>query len=131
LGHTGALIGVILAVAITGSLLQHAGGSQASATAVGSASSSRIWTQYLPLLLVNGLLVLYVARLFRPGNVLPALLGRRWHSAANFFGDLSYAALAFALIVAIEALTRPLFTGRNAAVSALLPSTEAERLTCF
>jgi len=78
---------------------------------------------------VNGLLVLYVARLFRPRNALPQLLGRRWRSPADAAIDLLCACVAFALIIALEALTRPLFAGRNAAVSALLPSTEAERLS--
>jgi membrane protease YdiL (CAAX protease family) len=90
---------------------------------------TRISSQYLPILFVNGLLVLYVARLFRPRNVLSELLGRPWRRAADVLIDLLYASLAFVLIVAIEALTRPIFAGRNAAVSALLPSTEAERLT--
>jgi membrane protease YdiL (CAAX protease family) len=83
----------------------------------------------LPLLLVNGLLVLYVARLFRPRSALRELIGRHWRGPAEAFSDLLYASLAFGLIVAIEVWTRPLLAGRNAAVSALLPSTEAERLT--
>ncbi|MEI9942579.1 MAG: CPBP family intramembrane glutamic endopeptidase [Pseudomonadota bacterium] len=129
LGHTAALVGVMLAVAITGTLLQRAGGLGPSSVVRGSSGATRISGQYLPLLLVNGLLVLYVARLFRPRNALPQLLGRRWRGAADAVGDVLYAALTFALIAAIEAITRPLFAGRNAAVSALLPSTEAERLT--
>ena len=127
--HTAALVCVILAVAITGTLLQYAGVPVASPGAHGSPPATRIWAQYLPLLLVNGLLVLYVARLFRPSNALPQLLGRRWRGLADSAIDLLYACVAFALIVALEALTSPLFAGRNAALSSLLPSTEAERLT--
>ena len=127
--HTAALVCVILAVAITGTLLQYAGVPVASPGAHGSPTVTRIWAQYLPLLLVNGLLVLYVARLFRPSNALPQLLGRRWRGLADSAIDLLYAGVAFALIVALEALTGPLFAGRNAALSSLLPSTEAERLT--
>lgn len=129
LGHTAALVGVMLAVAIAGTVLQHAGAPVASPSAPTSPAVSRIWSQYLPLLLVNGLLLLYVARLFRPHNALPELLGRTWRRPADALTDLLAAALAFTLIVALEALMRPWFTGRNAAVSALLPSTEAERLT--
>lgn len=129
LGHTAALIAVMLAVAITGTLLARAGVPEAASAARVSSSANRIWGQYLPLLLVNGLLVLYVARLFRPRNVLPELVGRRWREPADALVDLLYAALALALIIAIEVLSRPLAAGRNAAVSALLPSTEAERLT--
>lgn len=128
LGHTSALVGLILAVAITGTLLQHAG-AQPPPPAARAPLVTLIWRQYLPLLLVNGLLVLYVARLFRPRNVLPELLGRRWRGPADAGLDLLYALLAFALICSLEALTRPLFAGRNAAVAALLPSTGAERLT--
>jgi len=125
LGHTAALVGVILAVAITGSLLPHTGAPQASF----AAGSSRIWQRYLPLLLVNGLLVLYVARLFRQRSALFQLLGRSVRGAADVLVDLLCASLVFVLIVALEALLQPLLAGRNAALSALLPSTEAERLT--
>ena len=126
--HTAALVAVMLAVAITGSLLQRAAPPPVSAALPGS-SSTRIWQQYLPLLLVNGLLVLYVARLFRTRNALSDLVGRLWRRPADAAIDAAFAVLAFALIVAIEALTAPLFAGRNAAVTALLPSTGAERLT--
>jgi len=129
LAHTSALVGVILAVAITGTLLQHVGVAPVPANSHGQPSTSPIFQQYLPLLLVNGLLVLYVARLFRPHNALPQLLGQNWRSPSDALTDLLYAAAAFVLILALETLTRPLFAGRNAAVSALLPSTEAERLT--
>jgi uncharacterized protein len=128
LGHTCALVGVMLAVAITGTLL-HVDASSPPRSADGNPLASLILRQYLPLLLVNGLLALYVARLFRPRNVLPELLGRRWHTPVDALVDLLYALLAFALICGFEALTRPLFAGRNAAVAALLPSTGAERLT--
>jgi len=127
-GHTAALVGVMLAVAVTGTLLQGAGVPAAPAAARGSATG-RICAQYLPLLLVNGVLVLYVARLFRSHHVLPQLIGRRWRGPADALVDLGCALLTGAFIIAIEALTRPLFAGRNAAISALLPSTEAERLT--
>jgi len=129
LGHTAALVGVMLAVAITGTLLQQGGPSQATLGTGAGAAESRIYTRYLPLLLVNGLLVLYVARLFRPRNVLPQLIGRRVHGVTDVLVDLFYASLALTLIVALETLTQPLFAGQNAALSALLPSTEAERLT--
>lgn len=127
LGHTSALVGVILAVAFTGTLLQHF--AAASVSAAPSAADTSGIARYLPLLLVNGLLVLYVARLFRPRNVLPQLLGRPVRTLTDAAVDLLYALVSFVLICALEALTRPLFAGRNAAVSALLPSTEAERLT--
>jgi membrane protease YdiL (CAAX protease family) len=128
LGHTAALIAVMLAVAITGTLLQRAG-AQATPMPAPARSDARIWSHYLPLLLVNGLLLLYVARLFRPRNVLAELVGPYWRGPLPALVDLLFASLALGLIVSIEALTGPLLSGRNAAVSALLPSTEAERLT--
>ena len=127
-GHTAALVVVMLAVAISGTLLQRAGALPAPAAAPARPSAG-VLGQYLALLLVNGLLLAYVTRLFRPRNVLPQLLGRTSRTFADLFVDLLYAALAFVAIVAIEAWTRRLFPGRNAAVQALLPSTEAERLT--
>ncbi|HYQ04296.1 MAG TPA: CPBP family intramembrane glutamic endopeptidase [Polyangiaceae bacterium] len=129
LGHTSALVGVMIAVAITGTVLQHVGEPAVAVSKEASRSAVGIYTRYLPLLLVNGLLVLYVARLFRQRSVLLQLLGRRWRTPADVLVDLLCASLAFVVICGLEALTRPLFAGRNAAVSSLLPSTEAERLT--
>jgi membrane protease YdiL (CAAX protease family) len=130
-GHTFALVAVILAVAVTGTWLQHSGVSQAAAAARARAptSAERILTQYLPLLLVNAGLVLYVARLFRGRNVLPELMGRPVRGPRDALTDALHAVLAFFLILTLEALMRPWFAGRNAALSSLLPSTEAERLS--
>ena len=124
--HTAALIAVMLAVATAGTLLEHAGSRQAASVVHPSSAGDRIWGQYLPLLLVNGLLVLYVARLFRQRSALFQLLGRSVRGAADVLVDLLCASLVFVLIVALEALLQPLLAGRNAALSALLPSTEAE-----
>jgi membrane protease YdiL (CAAX protease family) len=73
--------------------------------------------------------LLYVARLFRTHNALPELLGRRWSSGWRAVVDLVLAASACALIELLQvALTQHSEVGRNAAIAALLPSTEAERL---
>ena len=124
--HTAILVGLMLAVAISGSLLQRHGLSpRAPATAAGS----RVLSQYFPILGVNWGLVLYVSRLFRSRNALPDLLGRRWQSWGRAAVDLT---LALAACVVIQLLTvlyaRHFGAGRSAAVSALLPSTGAERL---
>jgi len=119
----------MLAVAITGTVLQYVGEPGVAASGEATGRATGICARYLPLLLVNGLLVLYVTRLFRPRSVLLQLLGRRWRTPADVLVDLLYASLSFVIICGLEALTRPLFAGRNAAVSSLLPSTEAERLT--
>jgi membrane protease YdiL (CAAX protease family) len=129
LGHTSALVAVMLAVALTGTLLQQSGAPPVSRVADEGSLGTLIWRHYFPLLLVNGLLVLYVSRLFRTRNVLPELLGKRWRTLGDAGRDLLCASMAFVLICSLETLTRPFFAGRNAAVSALLPSTGAERLT--
>ncbi len=131
--HTAALVALILAVAITGMLLQRAGPSRlapALPNAVPASPMTRIWSQYLPILLVNAGLTAYVSRLFRRRSALPDLLGRRWQDRRQALTDLALAFALFALIRAFEALTvQALGPGRNAALQALLPSTEAERLT--
>lgn len=128
-GHTAALAALILTVAVTGSWLQCSGASEATIAVRVTSSGGRILAQYFPLLLVNAGLVLYVARLFRGRNALPELLGPPPTHLRDALVDVLLGALAFVAIVMIEALTRAIFAGRNAAVLALLPSTEAERLT--
>jgi hypothetical protein len=83
----------------------------------------------LPLLIVNVGLTVYCRRLFRPRTVLLALLGRRWHTMGRAVSDLLLALAAVALTQTIEVLSAHLFgTGRNAAISALLPKTVSERV---
>lgn len=124
--HTVALVGLMLAVALSGTLLQRHGSAQGVAA---PAAGSRILSQYLPILSVNWALVLYVSRLFRTRNALPDLLGRRWRSWSRAAVDLTLALAACLVIQLLQVLyARHFGTGRSAAVSALLPSTEAERL---
>ncbi|MEO7034045.1 MAG: CPBP family intramembrane glutamic endopeptidase [Polyangiaceae bacterium] len=124
--HTALLVLLLLSVALCGTLLQHYA---APTLAPSAAKNSLIANQYLPLLAVNGGLVLYTCRLFRGRNALPSLLGQRWGSARRAALDLALALLACVLIQGLEAVTvQYLGSGRNAAVSALLPRTEAERL---
>jgi uncharacterized protein len=126
--HTAALVGVIIAVAVTGTLLEARGAPRAVVPLGRAPVDSRILAQYLPLLLVNWGLVLYVSRLFRARNALPDLLGRRWHSFARASTDLALALLAALLILLSETLSvHYLGVGRNAAASALLPQSLAER----
>jgi uncharacterized protein len=126
--HTAALIGLIIAVAVTGTLLEVCGAPRAVVPVGRATENSRIFAQYLPLLLVNWGLVLYVSRLFRARNALPELLGRRWQSFARASTDLALAVLAALLILLSETLAMHyLAVGRNAAASALLPASLAER----
>jgi len=128
--HTGALVGLILAVAITGTLLQATGAVGVRDGGAQVVQGARIWSQYLPLLSVNWLLLAYVSRLFRTHNALPELLGRPWRGARQVVIDLALASAVFAFVELFEALaSHALAAGRNAAHPALLPSTEAERLT--
>ena len=126
--HTSALVGVIIAVAVTGALWKALGAQHAVIPAGRAPANARIGAQYLPLLLVNWGLVLYVSRLFRAHNALPDLLGRRWQSLARAGLDLALALVAGLLIFLLEALSAHCVgVGRNAAVSALLPQSMAER----
>jgi uncharacterized protein len=131
--HTAPLVALILAVAITGTLLQAGsahGAAETGSRLVPNQPTERLFGQYLPLLLVNWGLTLYVSRLFLERSILLELLGLRWHGAQRVAIDLALAGAMFALIDSFEALAAyALGTGRNAALSALLPSTEAERLT--
>ena len=126
--HTAALIVVILAVAITGTLLTQRGALPAL-TAPQTAFANRIVSQYLPLLLVNVSLTLYVSTGFGRGCALSALLGRVPRSFARASGDLAWAGFAFLLIQLIARFGHAAGAGRNAALAALLPGTVAERLT--
>lgn len=123
--HTTLLVALIVAVAITGTLLARSGGHAAPRPA-----PSRLLGAYLPLLVMQWGLLLYVCRVGRRHSALGALLGRGWDGIGRAAQDLALACVAW---VAIEALAlacaRWLFLGRNAAVSQLLPSTVAERLT--
>ena len=124
--HTATLVGLMLGVAISGTLLQRHGSLPGAAAPV---TGSRISSQYLPILSVNWGLVLYVSRLFRSRNALPDLLGRRWRSWGRAAVDLTLALAACLVIQLAQVLyARHFGPGRSAAVSALLPSTEAERL---
>jgi membrane protease YdiL (CAAX protease family) len=125
--HTATLVALMLAVAITGTLLQRHGSPPVS---VAPAVGSRFLSQYLPILSVNWGLLLYVSRLFRTRNALPDLLEAHWQSWARAAVDLTLALGACLVILLLQVLyTRHFGVGRSAAVSALLPSTGAERLS--
>lgn len=119
----------MVAVAGTGTLLRYANAVRPASPPVEAAQPALLWSRYLPLLLVNWGLTLYVSRLFRQGNALPGLLGRRWDSTRRAATDLALALATGAVIRLLEGLSaRTLDLGPNAAVVALLPSTGADRL---
>jgi hypothetical protein len=127
--HTLALVGLILAVAVTGTLLAPATNAEVSVRVERAAGSARMVAQYLPLLLVNSGLLLYVSRLFRARSVLPELLGRRWQSVSRAGADLTLA-LGLGLFIGLLETLWVYHYGvrRNAAAVALLPHTASERL---
>lgn len=128
--HTAALIALILAVAITGSLLPAGGITPSQAGLPPISGEQRLRLIYAPVLVVNGALTLYVSRVFRARNMLPELLGTGWRSLGRAATDLLLAVLGFVLISWLETRLAPAMgTGRNAALARLLPSTVAERLT--
>jgi membrane protease YdiL (CAAX protease family) len=120
----------MLAVAITGTLLQREAALHEAPRPAELGASARIVRQYVPLLLVNWGLVLYVSRLFRAHSALPELLGQRWNRATRVAVDL---ALAVGLALTIELIesvcARYAGMRPNASVAALLPRTAAERVT--
>jgi membrane protease YdiL (CAAX protease family) len=117
--HTAALIGLILAVAVTGTVLTRLG-----AGVRAPIDASRVTATYVPMLIVNGALVFYVARFGRTGNALGALLGRGWNSVSRACTDLALASAAWLFIEGVEAATS---VWRNGAPLTILPHTLAER----
>lgn len=122
--HTGVLIGLVVSVALTGTLL--GGRIDSSASAASSDRPSPL--EYLPIFAVQAGLLVYVARLGRPRWELRLLLGRRWTTARRAFIDLVLALLGWGLIQGIEALWTRLEGGASAPISTILPHTPAERV---
>jgi membrane protease YdiL (CAAX protease family) len=116
--HTAALIGLILAVAVTGTVLTRLG------APVRAPSDARVAATYVPMLVVNGALLFYVGRFGRSRNVLQALLGRGWNSVSRACTDV---ALALAAWLSIEGVEAARSVWRNGAPPDILPHTVAER----
>lgn len=118
--HTATLIAVILSVAATGALLA----SRGVAALAQAAPSSRVTAAYLPMIVAAWTLLLYVCRIGRPRNQLPALLGQTWNSPARAAADIALALSGWLLIMAFElAWARWVATGVGASVAAMLPQT--------
>ena len=123
--HTALLVGTILAVAVTGTVLTREG-----RTSGLSGSVPRISGLYLPMIAVQCLLIFYVARVGRPRGVLRQLIGRGWTSATVALADVSIAALAWTLIEVCEvAWARLDGAGRAVAIVAGLPHSPGEQVT--
>jgi membrane protease YdiL (CAAX protease family) len=123
--HTGALMVVMVAVAVTGTLLSSRGVPTARSTVE---ISSRFVAVYLPMLLVQWSLLVYVCRVGRSRNALLLLLGQRWTSTRRAFSDIALALLGWVLIEGAELLFLRLFgIDRNSGVLRLLPTSDYER----
>ncbi len=123
--HTAALIALIVGVAASGAVLQSRG---ATLTAP-SEAGSRVAAVYLPMIVVQWGLLLYVCRMGRPRWAVSALLGRPWNSPARAAGDVALAAAGWLAVVLAElSWTRSFGAAQRAAVLAMLPSTWTERL---
>jgi len=121
--HTAALIFVMVAVVVIGAL----GGGQGAPAPIGN--GSRIIAIYLPILLVQAGLTVYVTRIGRPQNAIVTLLGRRWDTPRRALADLGFAILVGAFIVGSElAWGRLQGASKNTSLMALLPETDSERL---
>ena len=118
--HTAVLVSLMIAVAATGALLARGG-----ATLVAPSSGGRVVAAYLPLMVVNWGLTIYVCRVGRARNALRSLLGRGWDGPGRACADLALAAAAW---LVVEASEWAVGTWHNAAVAALLPHTGAERV---
>lgn len=128
--HTAVLVGLLLAVAITGTLLQLTGAPNGASSALPTTTLAKITARYLPLLLVNWWLLLYTTRIGRSRSALRDLLSDGAQTFTRSALDLLLGVACFAVIMGAQALfTAQVAAGRNAAISSLLPSTGAERLT--
>lgn len=117
--HTGALVGLYIAVAIVG---------LAALDARPTPSSSPIAAVYLPTIVVQIALGAWVVRIGRDRSALPRLLGRRWTSAGRALGDVALAAVAFACVHVVEALWLSIAgAAASPEVAAILPHSGAER----
>lgn len=127
--HTAALITLQLSVAAVGLWLTHAGGGVPAAPAAPVPWATRLVVVYLPMVIVQASLVVYVARVGRPQSALGALIGRRWGSPGRAIGDVGLGLIAWLVIVGGEvAWARLARVGAAASVTAMLPHTWPERL---
>jgi uncharacterized protein len=122
--HTASLIALIVAVALTGTLLRI----PAASATVPSGASSRITAVYFPTILAQIGLALYVCRVGRARNMLVPLLGRGWNGAHRAFADVALALLAGVVIVGSAMIAAHVFGAQRAAsATVFLPTAPAER----
>jgi membrane protease YdiL (CAAX protease family) len=122
--HTAALIALIVAVAIAGSVLTALGGTPS----VPATPPARVMTVYAPMLAVQWGLTFYVCRIGRAPGVLSELMGTTWGDARRAAADVGMAVVTAFVIVAVNvAYTHLLGSRPNASLAVMLPQTPAER----
>ena len=136
--HTAALVGLIVAVALTGTLLT-GGMSATPEVAAGvnrlTPSLGVVYLVYLPALVVDWALVLYVSRVGRARSELSALIGvlpRSWRRAAT---DVAWALVGFLVIEGGELAAAYLAHGAGgrlpsaaSVASVILPTSTTQRI---
>jgi uncharacterized protein len=121
--HPSALVTLLVAVAITGHVL-----SGRAADLGPQAIGSPIERAYLPMLLVDWALLVYVCRVARPRLAFAELAGLRGYRTRRGLVDVALALCAAGVIMAGETGWQlAVGSARNASVVALLPSTPSER----
>jgi membrane protease YdiL (CAAX protease family) len=125
--HTALLVGLILFVAVAGTLLARF---QPSSPLI-SEGTSRMASVYLPMIFVQWGLVLYVSRIGRGRSHLSELLGKAGWSARRMALDLGLASLGWLAIMAIMAISavraRHLPGDAGATLGFVLPRTSLEQ----
>lgn len=123
--HTAVLIGLIVAVAIGGTLLL-----EPAATPPPSDPGAWRLVMFAPLVVVQWGLVVYAARVGRPCWALGALVGAGRPTVRSAIIDVGCAAGVALVVVTLESVWATLFPARHgAAVSAVLPHTVVEVAT--
>jgi membrane protease YdiL (CAAX protease family) len=121
--HTAALVGLILAVALGGSLL----GRDIELERFTS-GTSRVGL-YASMIAVNLALAAYVCRFDWTGNAFVSLIGKRWRSLGRALGDIGLAIIAVASVSGLEAAWQSSFgSSRVESVIEMLPVTPLERV---
>jgi uncharacterized protein len=124
--HSAALIALILAVALAGTIL--ASRPSGVVAAPSSGAVSRILALYLPIIAVQWSLVLYTCRIGRARNELPYLLGVRWTRAGRAFTDVGLAVAGWFVIEGCERAWASIGGARaSASTAAMLPHGWLER----
>ncbi len=125
--HTALLVSLIVAVALTGTLL--ARGTSATPAAVAGANrlTDRLAFVYLPVLVVDWGLVLYVSRIGRGENALGRLIGRLPRTVGQLAGTVALALVGVLLIEVAEMLAG-MWSGEGHGGGALVPMGVLERV---